>query len=765
MGVRTWIYKKWGIKLRNFENSKPVDAIKSQTNWTRNPQNSTVKQGQPAQGELMGFIGRDTEQNIAEENISVSLLPTEQKRPYRVICFYTSDNEYAEIVKKLEASLDRFNIQHQLVPIKSVGPWELNCALKAKFVQQQWEQSDVPIVWIDADATVEESPEIFSFLDCDFAAHKWNGWELSSGTLYFAKTELAKKLIDQWVIRCEADPVNWDQVSLHSAWCDISSVLPLRTVWLPRSYYAIFDADGVERPVIKHWQASRRSRKEGRVIGKPQFDYTEQGLKNRSENILWRTPEEAFRILEGVHHIKPEIGKEYPEGFDVEEWLRAAIGSDYPLLEIGCGVGRIAKLFKPHEYIGVDINPTAIASAKASLPEHDLRLIDDGMEYPRSSAALLYTVLLHVSDKEVKRLLRNVSKSTDTIIIAELMDRRWRRDGNPPVFCRDAEDYILMMQRLGYALSYASKKPYARYDVEPWNIGKDSRITTLVFKSHKIYEILKRDLIVNPDPSPKALDSVVLNHAQFRVARHWFWPQFVEDWEETTWDFYKRFTKSGGTVIDIGAWVGPTLLFAALNGAKRLIAVEANPKTAAHLQRTKEANPEFFKELTIHNGAIHPFKGKISFGNIDGSQATSSASSTRGTGFKVDTFTIQEIIDRYHAQDACVIKIDIEGSEFEVADQIAQLAVLDAAILLSLHPPFWKKTNQLAAREFIGYLDGFDLYTAEGQVLNREKLIDMITYQESRFPSWGTPYGNFFEVMMLPKKTGLGSRASGGNQN
>lgn len=743
MGFRTWIFNKTGIQLRSFKTvNQKIDSV-NQCNIA------------PDQNKLLGFIGRDIEKNLPERNIDDASLLKQKQHPYKVVCFYTRDNEYAEIVKNLEASLNKFNIQHKLVPIESVGAWELNCALKAKFIQQQWEESDIPIVWIDADATVEKYPEIFPSLDCDFALHKWDDWQFSSGTMYFAKTQLAKKLIDQWVVRCEADPVNWDQVSLQSAWCDISSVLPLRTVWLPRSYYAIFDAGGVEETVIKHWQASRQSKKEGRVTGKAQFDYTEQGLKNRRENLLWRTPEEAFWILEGTQHIKPEIGEEYPEGFDVEKWLRAAIGSDYPLLEVGCGVGRIAKLFKPHEYIGVDINPAAIARARVDSPKHELRLIDDGMVYPHAKAALFYTVLLHVSDQEVKRLLRNVSKSVDTIIISELMDHRWRRDGNPPVFCRDSEDYILMMQRIGYTLAYANKKPYARYDVAPWNSGKDSRITTLVFQSRKIYEVLKRDLIVNPDPSAQALDTVALNDALFKVARHWFWPQFVEDWEETTWDFYKRFTKRGGTVVDIGSWIGPTLIFAALNGAKRLIAVEGNPQTAAHLQQTKEANPEYFRELTIHNGVIHPIKGKICFGNADGSQVTSSASSTRGTGFEVETFSIQEIIDTYHAQDASVIKIDIEGSEFDVGDQIAQLDTLNAAILLSLHPPFWKNVDHQSAQKFISYLAGFNLYTPEGQILSREQLTEMITHKESEYPSWGTPFGNFFEIVMIPKKQDL----------
>lgn len=483
MGLRTWLYKKTGVKLRQFDNSNS-----NVWNYSRekNLQRSVpiAPKGMisvaPA-GCIAGFVGRSPENNQKTQNTFLKLLS--DKQDYRVVSFYTADNEYAEIVKNLQASLEKFSIPHKLVPITSKGAWELNCAVKARFIQKEWELSNVPIIWIDADATVEEDPILFSQLDCDVAFHKWNGWEGLSGTVYFAKTDLTKKLIDQWVLRCEADPVNWDQMSLHSAWCDISSVIPLRTAWLPAEYCAIFDAPEISTPIVKHWQASRQAKTEGRITGKPRFQFTEEGMRKRYENELWRTQNEALQMLNGTGHTQPETGKEYPEGFDVGSWLRAAIGDCYPLLEVGCGVGHIAKLFKPQEYMGVDVNPTAVAQARKNLPDYYIRLIDDGMFFPQAASLLFYTVLLHIADDVILDILRNACDSSDTIIISELMDRSWRREDNPPVFNRDPEDYILMMQKLGYTLTYRDEKPYGQWVVEPCNIGRDSRITMLVFKS------------------------------------------------------------------------------------------------------------------------------------------------------------------------------------------------------------------------------------------------------------------------------------------
>jgi SAM-dependent methyltransferase len=428
------------------------------------------------------FIGRSPEEGRDFINVLGGVLPRGSQHPFKIVSFFTEDNEYAEHAERLKASLEALNLPHEIVAFRSDPAWELTCAKKARFVRDQWHASDVPIVWLDADATVEQYPTLFGAIDADFAVHKWNGWQLGSGTVYFGRSNLARDLIDQWVIRSTADPATWDQVHLESAWCDISAKAPLRTVWLPRSYLQIFDAStqGLES-VIKHWQASRKPKAEGRTTGRGMPNITGAGVRDRHNNHLWRSAEEAFWINEGTAHIKPEIGYEFPEGFDVSIPLRHAIGDRFPVLEIGCGVGRIASLFSPQEYLGVDINPTAISAARAALPQHDLRIWDTGHRYPEAPTAFFYTVLLHVSDQILPDLLREASQGRERFIIAEVMDSRWRRDGDPPVFNRNPEEYILAMQDIGFRLVSAGKRPYARYDCEPFNIGRDSRLTILAF--------------------------------------------------------------------------------------------------------------------------------------------------------------------------------------------------------------------------------------------------------------------------------------------
>ena len=458
--------------------------------------------GQPAPVEadftarLSGSVGRDAAAGRPEFNIVGGTLPVEQRAPFQVVSFYTAGNVYATYGARLIESLQRFGVPCRVVAIDVQDSWEGVCARKAKFLLDAWHQSDVPIVWLDADAVVEQQPTLFGAIQADFAAHRWTweenlqdfGYELCSGTLYFGKTELARRLLEQWALRCEADPDTWDQVHLESAWCDVAAVDPLRTVWLPRPYLQIDGAAEPEPAVIRHLQASREQKQlQG---GAPvKFPLSPLGIVYRRKNRLWRSAEEAFWIQQGVDHIIPEVGTAFPEGFEVGAVLHRMLGNASSVLEFGCGVGRLAGVFDPSQYMGVDINPNAVAAARRGHRQHTFRIWDKGQVLPSAGALLLYTVLLHIADHELKPLLSALGRWA----AARSAGRRPRGvdgqplapRGNPPVFNRDPETYIALMAEEGYDFVSFEKHAYVRYDQEPWNVGRDSRITFLKFQKRR----------------------------------------------------------------------------------------------------------------------------------------------------------------------------------------------------------------------------------------------------------------------------------------
>lgn len=191
-----------------------------------------------------------------------------------------------------------------------------------------------------------------------------------------------------------------------------------------------------------------------------------------------------FWANEGLQHIIPNTGEEFPEGFDVRPLLKHTIGQLDQVLEVGCGYGRLCRAFSPSQYIGVDVNPNAIAAARERNPDYLFEQVAPDAILPNAKAAFIYTVGLHISDEALERFLKPICQAAPVIMIAELMDTRWRRPGNPPVFNRDPEQYILTMAKLGFTLESFTKMPYERYG----HVGgdtADNRITFHIYGKNK----------------------------------------------------------------------------------------------------------------------------------------------------------------------------------------------------------------------------------------------------------------------------------------
>jgi SAM-dependent methyltransferase len=183
---------------------------------------------------------------------------------------------------------------------------------------------------------------------------------------------------------------------------------------------------------------------------------------------------------EGLKHIIPNVGNEFPEGFDVRGLIKRVIDPTGGILEVGCGYGRLCQAFSSSEYLGVDVNPAAIAVAREKNPGYRFEHIAPGAELPGMGTALIYTVALHIPDEELERFMKPICTAAPVLMIAEIMDSRWRHPGDPPVFNRDPEQYIMALMRLGFFLRSWGKIPYARYNNTSGNIA-DSRITFHIY--------------------------------------------------------------------------------------------------------------------------------------------------------------------------------------------------------------------------------------------------------------------------------------------
>lgn len=181
------------------------------------------------------------------------------------VAFYTIDTPYEEEVKKLENSLKKFHLPYDIQGVPNLGSWQKNTQYKAVFLQEILNKyPDRAVVYLDADAVVQQYPQLFDELDCDFAVHHYDNKklptpELLSGTLYFGPTEKAKMLVKLWIETNKKFPEIWDQKNLDTT---VQQMPTLKLVELPPSYCLIFDLMKDQGPaVIEHFQASRQFKK------------------------------------------------------------------------------------------------------------------------------------------------------------------------------------------------------------------------------------------------------------------------------------------------------------------------------------------------------------------------------------------------------------------------------------------------------------------------------------------------------------------------
>jgi hypothetical protein len=198
---------------------------------------------------------------------------------FKVVSYFTPD--YVSSVARLQKSLDNLQIPHNLVAVPSFRNWLEGVRWKPHFLRSQLLESkdgERPIIWLDADATVEKYPSLFDILadKCiDFACHFRNDKryhnECLSGTLFINNTKGAMGVLDAWIAEQQKDADIWDQRSLQKA-LELTHSYSLYR--LPPQYTQIFDTMAYAGdPVILHHQASRGKDKTAQavnMVGNPQ---------------------------------------------------------------------------------------------------------------------------------------------------------------------------------------------------------------------------------------------------------------------------------------------------------------------------------------------------------------------------------------------------------------------------------------------------------------------------------------------------------------
>lgn len=149
-------------------------------------------------------------------------------------------------------------------------------------------------------------------------------------------------------------------------------------------------------------------------------------------------------------------------------------------------------------------------------------------------------------------------------------------------------------------------------------------------------------------------------------------------WEPETKEFLREILCPGDLFVDIGAWIGPTVLWALEFGAS-VVAVEPDPVALEGLYATVPSTVEIWPgAVTISSGeailARNPKEGGA-FGD--------SMSRIGEEGIPVQSWTLPDILKGRIPK---LVKIDVEGYEMELCPAIMPwLAKIGSSVQVSCH--------------------------------------------------------------------------------
>jgi len=171
-----------------------------------------------------------------------------------------------------------------------------------------------------------------------------------------------------------------------------------------------------------------------------------------------------------------------------------------------------------------------------------------------------------------------------------------------------------------------------------------------------------------------------------------FWGKVEKNtWERDTFNIFDRFIDSDTVYFDIGAWIGPTVLYAA-QLAKKAFAFEPDPVAFGILKENTELNVSagWSNRITLYNKAVAIEEGFMNIGSKSGGgdSLSSSLFADKETSWKVETVAIPALIESNGLKgNKMLFKIDIEGGEYTLIPSLNKtLSENNAVLFLSFHP-------------------------------------------------------------------------------
>lgn len=195
------------------------------------------------------------------------------------------------------------------------------------------------------------------------------------------------------------------------------------------------------------------------------------------------------------------------------------------------------------------------------------------------------------------------------------------------------------------------------------------------------------------------------NGKTFRVAgkgRSEVWKEVQNDVREpNTYKILETFLDKNHSYIDIGAWIGSTVLYGC-QLAKHCYAIEPDPVAFEELKKNINLNNNLASKISLSTLCISDSVGVTKlFTNwdmlyVEGGASTSSIfEKSSGKFWEVKTTTFEKFIQSFEVNDCNFIKMDIEGAEFKILPTMKKyLEKNSPTLLIEIHPMFFKNYSE-----------------------------------------------------------------------
>jgi FkbM family methyltransferase len=204
-----------------------------------------------------------------------------------------------------------------------------------------------------------------------------------------------------------------------------------------------------------------------------------------------------------------------------------------------------------------------------------------------------------------------------------------------------------------------------------------------------------------------------------------------QTWESVTFNIFDQLKDENKIAIDIGGWIGVTSIYLS-KIFKSVITIEAD--VVAFNALSENINDNQCKNVTLYNKAFYNSTvDSIVFGvngfNYDSTLGSSTSQikthSDNDSDYSIETISIIDIIKDINPNDIGLIKVDIEGGDEDVFEELITIgSKYGWKIWIAFHYGWWKDTDITRFKKLIPLIKKVSRDTHE---ISKSELLSLIS--------------------------------------